>query len=330
MRNKEAVIRANLNNCLTETKNLGIGICKRGKVRDIYDLGNELLLVTTDRQSAFDRVLASVPFKGQVLNRVSAWWFEQTRHIVSNHVLCIPHPNATLGRKMEVFPVEFVMRGYLTGSSSTSAWTLYNNGERNICGNILPDGMVKNQKFPKPIITPTTKNEVHDESITPEEIVSGGLMTRSDWNNASRIAKELFSFGVKTAAEHGLILVDTKYEMGKDENGNIVLIDEIHTPDSSRYWLRESYEERLAQGLEPKNIDKEFLRLWFRDNCDPYNDEILPEAPEELVVELSSRYITLFEMITGEEFEPASGDPAASLQAAANKLRGPNRNCSDG
>lgn len=320
MKNKEATIKANLHNCLTETKDLGIGKCKRGKVRDIYDRGNELLLVTTDRQSAFDRVLASVPFKGQVLNRVSAWWFQKTEHIVPNHVIGVPHPNATLGRKMEVFPVEFVMRGYLTGSSSTSAWTLYNKGERNICGNVLADGMVKNQKFDKPLITPTTKSEVHDESITPEEIVSSGLMTQADWDETSRIAKELFSFGVKTAAEQGLILVDTKYEMGKDENGNIVLIDEIHTPDSSRYWLRDSYEERLAQGLEPKNIDKEFLRLWFRDNCDPYNDEVLPEAPEELVVELASRYITLFEMITGEEFEPVGGNPAKDLLEAVGNL----------
>ncbi len=320
MNNKEAVIRENLNNCLTETAELGIGKCKRGKVRDIYDFGDKLLLVTTDRQSAFDRVLASVPFKGQVLNRVSAWWFKQTEHIVPNHVISIPHPNATLGKKMEVFPIEFVMRGYLTGSSSTSAWTLYNRGERNICGNLLPDGMVKNTKFPVALITPTTKSEVHDESITPEEIVSEGFMTQEDWDNASRIAKELFAFGVKTASERGLILVDTKYEMGKDENGNIVLIDEIHTPDSSRYWLAESYEERLAAGQEPKNIDKEFLRLWFKEHCDPYNDKVLPEAPAELVAELSSRYITLFEMITGEEFKPVEGDPAQNLLDAAKDL----------
>ncbi|PIE51100.1 phosphoribosylaminoimidazolesuccinocarboxamide synthase [Candidatus Fermentibacteria bacterium] len=320
MKNRESVIKDNLNNCLTETAHLGIGNCKRGKVRDIYDLGDRLLLVTTDRQSAFDRVLASVPFKGQVLNRVSAWWFGQTSHIVPNHVISIPHPNATLGKKMKVFPIEFVMRGYLTGSSSTSAWTLYNRGERNICGNILPDGMIKNTRFDEPIITPTTKSQEHDESITPEEIVSGGFMTQEDWEKASRIAKELFKFGVETAAKRGLILVDTKYEMGKDENGNIVLIDEIHTPDSSRYWLAESFEERLAQGLEPKNIDKEFLRLWFRDHCDPYKDEVLPEAPAELVAELSSRYITLFEMITGEEFEPAQGNPAADLVKAVKSL----------
>ena len=320
MNNKEAVIRKNLTNCLTETAELGIGNCKRGKVRDIYDLGDKLLLVTTDRQSAFDRVLASVPFKGQVLNRVSAWWFKQTEHIVPNHVISIPHPNATLGKKMEVFPIEFVMRGYLTGSSSTSAWTLYNRGERNICGNLLPDGLIKNTKFPVALITPTTKSDEHDESITPEEIVSEGFMTQEDWDNASRIAKELFAFGVEKAAERGLILVDTKYEMGKDENGNIVLIDEIHTPDSSRYWLAESFEERLAAGQEPKNIDKEFLRLWFKDHCDPYKDEVLPEAPAELVAELSSRYITLFEMITGEEFEPVEGDPARILVEAVKTL----------
>ncbi len=208
-------IREELKNCLVETTALGLPNGRKGKVRDIYDLGDRLLLITTDRQSAFDRVLAAVPFKGQVLNMVSAWWFERTRHIVPNHVISIPHPNATLARKVEVFPVEFVMRGYLTGSTSTSAWTLYNKGERNLGGNILPDGMKKNQRFPEPIITPTTKSDEHDESITPEGIVETGLMSREDWEKASSIAFSLFRFGMETARKNGLILVDTKYEMGK-------------------------------------------------------------------------------------------------------------------
>ncbi len=309
-------IRRELPNCLIETTGLELPNGRKGKVRDIYDLGDKLLLVTTDRQSAFDRVLAAVPFKGQVLNMVSAWWFERTKHIVPNHVLSIPHPNATLGKKIDVFPVEFIMRGYLTGSTSTSAWTMYENGERNICGNVLPDGMRKNQRFPEPIITPTTKSDEHDESITPEGIVETGLMSREDWEKASNIAFSLFRFGMETAAANGLILVDTKYEMGRDEAGNIVLVDEIHTPDSSRYWLSEGYGERFEKGLDPENIDKEFLRLWFRDNCDPYNDAVLPEAPEELVVELSSRYIKLFEMITGEEFKPRTGNLGESLKEA--------------
>jgi phosphoribosylaminoimidazole-succinocarboxamide synthase len=285
-----------------------------GKVRDIYDLGDRLILITTDRQSAFDRVLAQVPFKGQVLNLVSAWWFEQTSDIVPNHVIDVPDPSATLARKCRPFPVEFVVRGYLTGSTSTSAWTLYEKGERNICGNVLPDGMRKNQRFPEPIITPTTKSEEHDESITPRGIVEQGLMSRDDWEKASSIALALFRRGMEMASENGLILVDTKYEMGTDDGGDIVLIDEIHTPDSSRYWLADSYEERFAAGEKPESIDKEFLRLWFRERCDPYEDEVLPEPPDDLVVELSSRYIKLYEMITGRELSPATGDPMERLR----------------
>jgi len=302
------LIRQSLGNCLTTTEGLGLPGFRRGKVRDSYDLGEKLLLVVTDRQSAFDRILASVPFKGQVLNQVSAWWFEKTSDIVANHVLSIPDPNATLAVKCSIFPVEFVVRGYLTGSTSTSAWTLYDSGLRNICGNVLPDGMSRNQKFPEPIITPTTKSDEHDESITPGEIVSSGLMTGDEWERASDIAMALFRRGMDLAAGNGLILVDTKYELGRNSDGEIVLVDEIHTPDSSRYWIAGSYDEKFARGKNPDNIDKEFLRLWFRDNCDPYADEVLPEAPDDLIVELSSRYILLYEMITGTTFEPVSGE----------------------
>ncbi len=296
-------IQANLKNCCTQTDFLTLPNPKRGKVRDTFDLGDKLVLITTDRQSAFDRILAAVPFKGQVLNQVSAFWFENTEDIVKNHVLEIPDPNVTVAKKCKVFPIEFVVRGYLTGSTDTSAWTLYSNGNRNICGNILPDGMVKSQKFDKPLLTPTTKAEDHDESISAEEIVSRGIIDQETWRKLESIAFNLFARGTEIAAKNGLILVDTKYEIGQDENGEITLIDEIHTPDSSRYWLADSYEEHIAQKLEPENIDKEFLRLWFRDNCDPYNDPELPAAPDDLVVELSSRYIRLYEMITGKEFE---------------------------
>jgi len=250
-----------------------------------------------------------------VLNRVSAFWFSRTEDIIPNHLISVPDPCASLAVKCDVFPVEFIVRGYLTGSTSTSAWTLYNSGERNICGNILPDGMVKNQPFPSPILTPTTKSEEHAESITPEEIVSSGLMSAQDWEATSSFAMQLFQRGMEIAAENGLILVDTKYEMGRDPEGRIVLVDEIHTPDSSRYWLAEGYRDRFSQGLEPRNIDKEFLRLWFRENCDPYSDEELPEAPADLVVELSTRYMELFEKITGEEFTAeAHGDPVERLR----------------
>jgi len=300
-------IESELNNCLTET-DLPSGKKYNGKVRDTYDLGDKLVLITTDRQSAFDRVLASIPFKGQVLNMTSAWWFEQTRHIVDNHVISIPDPNVTVGKKCRVLPIEFVVRGYITGSTSTSLWTVYNKGDREYCGNILPDGLRKNQKLDTPMLTPTTKEVEHDRPITPTEIVSEGWLTQEEWDEASAKALALFEFGQEKALEHGMILVDTKYEFGKDNEGNILLIDEIHTPDSSRYWIAESYEERFGVHEEPQNIDKEFLRLWFSKNCDPYNDEVLPEAPTDLIVELSNRYIYLYETITGEKFEfPEAG-----------------------
>ena len=295
-------IEKNLNNCLDDTDFIGLPNRKKGKVRDTYDLGEKLVLITTDRQSAFDRILASIPFKGQVLNQVSAFWFEQTRDIIPNHVIEIPDPNVTVAKKCSILPIEFVVRGYLTGSTDTSAWTHYAKGIRNICGNILPDGMKKNQPFKNPILTPTTKSDLHDESISAREILDRNIMDKTTWEKCEEIAFNLFNRGVKIAAEHGLILVDTKYELGMDKAGNITLVDEIHTPDSSRYWLKESYEQRLVNEKEPENIDKEFLRLWFRDHCDPYNDKVLPQAPAELVVELSSRYIKLYEMITGKQF----------------------------
>jgi phosphoribosylaminoimidazole-succinocarboxamide synthase len=287
--------------CLTETQ-LTIGKKYQGKVRDTYDVGDKLVLITTDRQSAFDRVLASVPYKGQVLNLASAWWFEKTEHIIPNHVIAIPDPNVTIAKKCTVFPIEFVVRGYITGTTSTSLWTQYQKGVRDYCGNVIPEGLKKNQRLAKPMLTPTTKEEHHDRPISPKDIVAEGWMTAEDWETASAAAMQLFEFGMKTAAQHGLILVDTKYEMGKDADGNIVLIDEIHTPDSSRYWLANSYEERFANQLEPENIDKEFLRLWFVDHCDPYNDKVLPNAPDELIIKLSQRYIQLYEMITGSQF----------------------------
>ena len=294
-------IKGSLDNTLTNTE-LVAKSKKTGKVRDQYDLGEKLALITTDRQSAFDRVLASIPFKGQVLNVTSAWWFDQTKDIIQNHVLSIPDPNVTIAKKCDVFPIEFVVRGYITGSTSTSLWTVYNNGDREYCGNALPEGLKKNQKLDENMITPTTKDENHDMPISPEAIVNDGWMTSEDWNFCSQKAMQLFDFGQRTALENGMILVDTKYEMGKDSDGNIVLIDEIHTPDSSRYWIADTYQERIENDKEPQNIDKEFLRLWFVDNCDPYNDETLPDAPKDLVVELSKRYIYLYETITGKSF----------------------------
>ena len=303
------IIRKNLNNCLDDTSFLGLPDRKKGKVRDTYDLGDSLMLVTTDRQSAFDRVLASIPFKGAVLNRVSGFWFENTAHIVKNQVISIPDPNVTIAKKCTVFPIEFVVRGYLTGSTDTAAWTQYAKGVRTICGNTLPGGMVKNQRFERPILTPTTKAEDHDESISADEIVSRGLIDGPAWKILEKIVFDLFMYGTKIAAKNGLILVDTKYELGTDAQGTILLIDEVHTPDSSRYWIKETYESRLAAGQEPENIDKEFLRLWFRQHCDPYKDRELPKAPDDLVIELAARYIRLYEMITGNKFDAQEDVP---------------------
>uniref|UniRef100_A0A7S2RK64 phosphoribosylaminoimidazolesuccinocarboxamide synthase n=1 Tax=Rhizochromulina marina TaxID=1034831 RepID=A0A7S2RK64_9STRA len=283
-----------------------------GKVRDMYILYDRqaCVMVATGRQSAFDRQLASIPFKGDVLNLISLWWFEATNHITPNHVICSPHSSVVVGEKCTIFPVEFVVRGYVTGSTDTSMWTHYKNGARQYCGHDLPEGMVKNQKlWCDALVTPTTKDKDHDRPISGAEAVSEGRLTQSQWDHCERVAKELFLFGQRVARERGLILVDTKYEFGVDSAGNILLCDEIHTPDSSRYWLAESYEARFAVGQEPENIDKEFLRRWFRARCDPYKDEVLPEAPEELVCELSRRYILLFELITGQRFDfPASSD----------------------
>jgi len=294
-------IRFALPYCLTETS-FTFGKRYKGKVRDTYDLGDKLILVTTDRQSAFDRLLASVPYKGQVLNLTSVWWFNNTQSIVPNHLIAVPDPNVVIAKKCTVFPIEFVVRGYISGTTSTSLWTQYQKGIRHYCGLDFPDGLKKNQKLDMPILTPTTKETEHDRPISPQEIVSEGWMTQEDWDEASAYALQLFAHGMDVAAEHGLILVDTKYEFGRDKEGRIVLVDEIHTPDSSRYWLSSSYEERFAAGKEPENIDKEFLRLWFVDHCNPYHDKVLPQAPEELIITLSSRYIQLYEMITGEQF----------------------------
>lgn len=305
--------------CLVAT-NLPLAAKYPGKVRDTYEVGDgRLLLLTTDRQSGFDRLLGAIPFKGQVLNRTSLYWFEQTRNIIGNHVLSSPHANALIARKCTVLPIEFVVRGYMTGSTDTSIWTQYQKGIRNYCGHALPEGMKKNEPLPKNIVTPTTKEKEHDRPITAEEIVAEGWLTQQQWDFCSSKTLELFAFGQKLAAQRGLILVDTKYEFGVTPDGEILLIDEIHTPDSSRYWLADSYAERLAAGQEPNMIDKEFFRLWFRDRCDPYKDAELPVPPPDLIAELAARYIQLFEKITGTTFEPDLRPLEATVMASLAK-----------
>jgi phosphoribosylaminoimidazole-succinocarboxamide synthase len=273
-----------------------------GKVRDIYDEGDKLILITTDRHSSFDRIIAHIPWKGQVLNEVSAYWFEATQDIVPNHVLAIPDPNVTVAKKCAMVPVEAVVRGYLTGVTDTAIWTRYGKGERQFGGVTLPSGMQKNQKLPQPIFDPTTKEAAHDRTLTPEQMIAEGFVSKEMFERIRQTALKLFARGQELAARNGLILVDTKYEFGIDENGALVLIDEIHTPDSSRYWQLDSYDKRFAAGEEPQYFDKEFLRLWFRDHSDPYADKTLPEAPAELVAELSRRYIQMYEQITGKKF----------------------------
>jgi|SRR5208282_2953543 len=273
-----------------------------GKVRDIYDQGDKLVLITTDRHSSFDRIIAHIPWKGQVLNQVSAWWFQKTQDIVPNQVLAIPDPNVTIAKKCAMVPIEAVVRGYLTGVTDTAIWTRYANGERDFGGIVLPAGMRKNQSLPQPIFDPTTKEALHDRALTPDQMIAQGFVSKDMFERMKRTALALFARGQQLAARSGLVLVDTKYEFGSDDSGALVLIDEIHTPDSSRYWQRDSYETRFAAGEEPEYFDKEFLRLWFKEHSDPYQDATLPEAPQDLVQELSRRYVQMYEQITGEKF----------------------------
>ncbi len=272
-----------------------------GKVRDTFLYNSKRILVVTDRQSAFDMNVGAVPLKGQVLNQVSAWWFDKTKDIVPNQVIAVPDPNVMIVKNAKMFPVEVVVRGYITGSTDTSAWVNYNNGVRNFCGNVLPEGLKKNQKFEKPIITPTTKPEVgHDESISAEEIIKQGLVPEKKWRKIEEYALALYNRGVELARERGLIFVDTKYEFGEDEYENIIVCDEVNTPDSSRYWIIDTYEERFSNAEEPQSLDKEFLRLYLKKHG--YTEENIHEVPKEKFEELGEKYIELYERVTGEKF----------------------------
>ena len=278
----------------------------RGKVRENYDLpdGNRII-ISTDRLSAFDRILTCIPYKGQVLTQTARYWFEETADICPNHVVAYPDPNVVVGKRLDILPVEIVVRGYLAGTTGTSVLTLYKKGERKMYGITLPDGLRDNQVLPEPIITPTSKafDGGHDEPLSAEQIVSEGLLTQEQWDAVSRYALALFAHGQEIAAKRGLILVDTKYEFGTDANGKILLADEIHTPDSSRYWIADSYRESFEKGERPASFDKDFVRSWVAERCDPYKDEI-PEIPVGLVEETSKVYIKAYETITGLRFEP--------------------------
>ncbi len=279
---------------------------QRGKVRDSYDLPDgRRIMIATDRQSAFDQVLAAVPFKGQVLTQTARYWFEQTRDLCPNHVLFYPDPNVVVGRRLRMLPIEMVVRDYLTGSTETSIWPMYARGERLLYGHRLPDGLDKNQKLPRTLITPTTKGAqgAHYRPITAGAIVGEGLVSAALWDELAEKSLAVFARGREIAARNGLILVDSKFEFGLDEGGRVVLADEILTPDSSRYWRAESHAARQAAGEEPESLDKEFLRLWIRARCDPYREPI-PEIPAETLLAFSRKYIALYEAVTGRRFEP--------------------------
>ncbi|MDP6175645.1 MAG: phosphoribosylaminoimidazolesuccinocarboxamide synthase, partial [Rhodospirillales bacterium] len=286
-----------LENCLTDAEFPALPGFARGKVRDSYSLPDgRRIMVATDRQSAFDLVLAAVPHKGQVLNQTARFWFEQTADICPNHVIDFPDPNVVVCRELDMLPVEMVVRDYITGSTETSIWPMYQRGERVLYGQKFPDGLIKNQKLPKTILTPTTKAEQgeHDAPVTATEIVEHGLLSQAQWDELACLSLAVFARGREIAASNGLILVDTKYEFGLDKDGIITLADEIHTPDSSRYWKADSYMNHMAVGEEPESLDKEFLRLWIAARCDPYKDKV-PDIPPETLIEFNAKYVALFE-----------------------------------
>lgn len=294
----------------------GFGPRLEGKVRDIYIQDGRRILITTDRVSAFDRVLGAIPFKGQVLNQLSAWWFEQVRDIVASHVISVPDPNVTIAHEAQALPVEVIVRGYITGVTGTSLWTLYKQGVPRPYGLDLPPGLQKNDPLPQPVITPTTKatGGAHDEQLTSAEVVERGLVPPDLWEEVRAVALEIFRRGQEVARRAGLILVDTKYEFGLI-NGRLALIDEVHTPDSSRYWVAESYEAARQADREPESFDKEFLRLWFV--AQGYRGEGRPPAmPPEFIAQVAQRYIAAYERLTGLTFEPGAQPAAERIRQA--------------
>lgn len=311
-------IAAQIAHVIKGTDFTNIGSKYQGKVRDNYTHDGRRILITTDRLSAFDRIIAIVPFKGQVLNALTKFWFEKTKDICPNYVESYPDPNVIVGKECEPLLVEMVVRGYITGTTTTSLWYNYSHGAREMGGNKLPDGLVKNQKLESPIITPTTKGIYgeHDKNVTPESIVADGLLTQEEWDELAEYSMSLYKYGVEEAAKNGVILVDTKYEFGRTKDGEIVLIDEIHTPDSSRYWIADTYEERIAAGEEPDNINKEFLRIWLAKQGFLGNEgQEVPEIPQEVLVETAMKYIQAYELITGQTFEAQAGDPLSRIES---------------
>lgn len=302
---------------LSETRFEHLGKRYRGKVRDVYRPGDgRIILITSDRISAFDHVLRqAIPLKGQVLNRLAAFFFEQTEDIVPNHLLDVPDPNVSVAVECDALPIEFVMRGYLVGH----AWRVYRDGGRTLCGEALPDGLKESEQLPRPILTPTTKaEEGHDEDISRTEILEAGILDTETLEEAADIALRLFARGTELAARQGLILVDTKYEFGRAPDGRLLLIDEVHTPDSSRFYYAEGYEERLERGEPQRQLSKEFVREWLMDHgFQGKEGQVLPDLPPEFVRQIAERYVELYETMTGRAFEPdLSADPVRRIENA--------------
>lgn len=313
-------IKQQVPHTLNGTNFANLGTRYEGKVRDNYtkniDGRDVRIIISSDRLSAFDRIITTIPFKGQVLTQMAKFWFEQTKDIMDNHVIEYPDPNVVVGIECKALPMEMIVRGYLTGVTTTSAWYNYEKGVRNFCGNVLPEGMKKDQKFPQPILTPSTKAEhgAHDESVSGEEIVRRGLVTQEEYDAVADASLKLYQRGVEIAAKQGIILVDTKYEFGRTPDGRIVLIDEIHTPDSSRFWFADEYQSRFETGEEQKKIDKEYLRKWLADKGFLGEGDV-PEIPEEIKIETARRYIEAFELITGQDFEADVGEVLPRVEA---------------
>ena len=309
------LIRDLCSRTLDSTDFEGLGKRHVGKVRDSYVKDGQRTIVVSDRVSAFDVVLGSIPLKGQVLNQLAAFWFEQTRELAPNHLLSVPDPNVSIVKECKLLPVEFVMRGYLTGSTSTSIWTAYERGDRLYCGHTLQDGMRRHERLPEPLLTPTTKAEMgfHDEVSSRDALIAAGAISEADYAAAETLTAALFAAGQEHAARCGLILVDTKYEIGLDENDELVVIDEIHTPDSSRYWYADRYDQAMAAGRSPDALDKEYIRLWLGEQG--YKGEgTPPEIPDNVRCEAARRYIEAFEQVTGRAFEPNTEEPIARIR----------------
>ena len=300
---------------LDSTDFSGLGRREVGKVRDSYISGERRFIVVSDRVSCFDVVVGSLPFKGQVLNRIAAFWFEHTAAIAPNHLLAVPDPNVSVVQECRPLPVEFICRGYLTGSTATSIWTAYAKGERSYCGHLLPEGLGKHERLPEPLLTPTTKaaRGEHDEPISRAELIARGTLGEERFDEAAVLVGKLFAEGQSWAESRGLILVDTKYELGLDADDGLVVIDEIHTPDSSRYWHKDAYDKAMSNGEDPQALDKEYVRRWLKNRG--YRGEgSIPEIPVDVRCEAARRYIEAFEQITGQSFEPNLEDPEPRIR----------------